>query len=102
DFGDVAFEAVKVDAGARLGNETGDAFTKAALRFFAKHALSVGARAVGLARFAYEIAVEYADTRKAFGKPIGHFQAVAFNLADRHMDVESARWMLWRAEAAWD
>ena len=38
------------------------------------------ARAVGLSRYAYEIAREYCETRKAFGKPIGHFQAVAFAL----------------------
>jgi alkylation response protein AidB-like acyl-CoA dehydrogenase len=44
---------------------------------------------VGVARSAFEIAREYCDTRKAFGKPIGHFQAVAFTLADRLMDVES-------------
>jgi alkylation response protein AidB-like acyl-CoA dehydrogenase len=48
------------------------------------------------------MARDYCDTRVAFGKPIGHFQAVAFNLADRLMDVESARWMLWRAAWAYD
>ncbi|HVY48889.1 MAG TPA: acyl-CoA dehydrogenase family protein [Minicystis sp.] len=100
DFGDLELEGVKVDAAARLAG--GGDFTQAALRFFAKHALVVGARGVGLARYAYEIAREYCDTRKAFGKPIGHFQAVAFNLADRHMDVESSRWLLHRAASAWD
>jgi alkylation response protein AidB-like acyl-CoA dehydrogenase len=93
---------VKVGASDRLGGEIGDAFTLACLRFFAKHALTVAARAVGLARFAYEIAREYCDTRKAFGKPIGHFQAVAFNLADRHIDAESARELVRRAAWAWD
>jgi acyl-CoA dehydrogenase len=87
----------RLSAGADAG-----AFTRATLRFFAKQGLIVAARAVGLARFGYEIALEYCDTRKAFGKPIGHFQAVAFNLADRHMDVESSRWLVWRAAAAWD
>jgi alkylation response protein AidB-like acyl-CoA dehydrogenase len=48
------------------------------------------------------MAREYCDTRKAFGKPIGHFQAVAFTLADRLMDVESSRWLVWRAAQAWD
>jgi alkylation response protein AidB-like acyl-CoA dehydrogenase len=102
-FGEIELADVAVAAEDRLlGGEGEGAFTRATLRFFAKHGLVVAARAVGLARFGYEIALEYCDTRKAFGKPIGHFQAVAFNLADRHMDVESSRWLVWRAAAAWD
>jgi alkylation response protein AidB-like acyl-CoA dehydrogenase len=87
------------DAPAHARLEPAGDFTRALLRFFARHALVVGARAVGLAQSAFDLAREYCDTRVAFGKPIGHFQAVAFNLADRLMDVESARWMVWRA--AW-
>jgi alkylation response protein AidB-like acyl-CoA dehydrogenase len=55
------------------------------------------ARQVGLARAAYEFALEYTQDRKAFGKPVAHFQSVAFTLADMAMDVEAARWMVWRA-----
>lgn len=103
NFGEIALESATVDASARLGESLSDAdFTRATLRFFTKHALVVAARAVGLARFAYEIALEHVGNRQAFGKPIGHFQAVAFNLADRHMDVESARWLVWKAAHAWD
>jgi alkylation response protein AidB-like acyl-CoA dehydrogenase len=69
-------------------------------RFFARAALVTAARQVGLARAAYETALAYTQDRQAFGKTIAHFQAVAFNLADMHMDVESARWMVWRA--AWE
>jgi alkylation response protein AidB-like acyl-CoA dehydrogenase len=98
-FGGVSFERAK---GRRVGVAPGADFVKATLRYFAKQALLVGARAVGLAHGAFELAREYCDTRVAFGKPIGHFQAVAFNLADRLMDVESARWMLWRAAWSWD
>lgn len=102
-FGEIALDGAIVAASARLGEGLSEAeLTRALLRFFTKHALVVAARAVGLARFAYEIALEYCETRKTFGKPIGHFQAVAFNLADRHMDVESARWLVWKAAAAWD
>ena len=45
---------------------------------------------------------DYCEQRKAFGKPIGHFQAVAFTLADRSMDLEAARAMVWRAASEWD
>jgi alkylation response protein AidB-like acyl-CoA dehydrogenase len=57
---------------------------------------------VGLARAAFDISREYCDIRKAFGKPIGHFQAVAFTLADRHIDAETARDLCRRAAWAWD
>jgi alkylation response protein AidB-like acyl-CoA dehydrogenase len=49
-----------------------------------------------------EVTREYVANRKAFGKPIGHFQAVAFNVADRTMDVEAARGLVWRAASLWD
>ena len=68
--------------------------------FFATQALLVAARAVGLARAAFEMTRDYCEQRKAFGKPIGHFQAVAFTLADRGMDLEAARAMVWRAALA--
>jgi alkylation response protein AidB-like acyl-CoA dehydrogenase len=100
-FGEIVLEDVVVDAPLeRCG--AGDAFTRATLRFFAKQALIVAARAIGLARFAHQIAVEHCEHRTAFGKPIGHFQAVAFALADRLMDVDSSRWLVWRAARAWD
>src|SRR4029079_19320795 len=102
-FGEIALEGALVGAAARLSADASEAgLTQGALRFFAKRALVVAARAVGLSRFAFEIAVEHVENRKAFGKPIGHFQAVAFSLADRHMEVEASRWMVWKAAHAWD
>jgi alkylation response protein AidB-like acyl-CoA dehydrogenase len=102
-FGEITLEGARVPEAARLygGSPEGD-ITRATLRFFAKRSLIVAARALGVARFAFDIAREYCDTRTAFGKPIGHFQAVAFTLADRLMDVESARWLVWKAARAWD
>jgi len=103
DFGAVELTGAVVPDSARLLGDPGEeGFTRAALRFFAKRALVVAARAVGLSRFAFDLAREHCENRTAFGKPIGHFQAVAFGLADRHMDVESARWLVWRAASAWD
>jgi len=96
-FGEVSFEQVLVPAeNVLLGR--GD-FGRATRRFFARQSLSAAARAVGLARAAWDVSRAYADERKAFGKPIGHFQSIAFLLADRHMDVEGARGLLYRA--AW-
>lgn len=101
-----SFGSLKLDGakGERLSRyEVGTPeHTRALCTFFAKNALIMAARAVGLSRAAFEVTREYVDTRKAFGKPIGHFQAVAFNVADRAMDVEAARGLVWRAAAAWD
>jgi acyl-CoA dehydrogenase len=85
---------VRVPADHKL---TGGAFVASAQRFLAHAALVRAARQVGLARASYETALEYTQDRQAFGKPVAHFQAIAFTLADMHMDVESARWMVWRA-----
>ena len=97
-FGGLELAGVK--AAARL--EGNGSFDQALVRFFARHALLVAARGVGLSRAAFDVTREYVDTRKAFGKPIGHFQAVAFNVADRAIDVDAARGLVWRAAAAWD
>ena len=102
-FGALRLEGVRVSEGARLRGDDGDpSLLRGTLRLFAKQSLLSAARAVGLARTAFDLAREYCDTRTAFGKPIGHFQAVAFTLADRLMDVDSSRWLVWRAAAAWD
>lgn len=99
-FGEIVLDRARVDAADRLLG--GDDFTKAALRFFSKQSMVIASRALGLARKAWELSRDYCEERKAFGKPIGHFQAIAFTLADRAMDVESARGLLLRAAWAWD
>ncbi|MDB4971551.1 MAG: Butyryl-CoA dehydrogenase [Myxococcales bacterium] len=71
-------------------------------RLFARTMLVNAARQVGLARAAYEFALQYTQERKAFGKPVAHFQSIAFTLADMAMDVEAARWMVWRAATQLD
>ncbi len=98
-FGGVALEGVAVGDDARLphGGET-----DRLLWLFATQGLLAAARGVGLARAAFDTTRAYVEERKAFGKPIGHFQAVAFNLADRAMDLEAARSLVWRAAWLWD
>ncbi len=77
-------------------------FKRATLRFFAKHALLVAARCVGLSRAAFEVTRAYVAERRAFGKPVAHFQAVAFTVADRAMDVDASRVLVHRAAWLWD
>ena len=99
-FGGLVLDGVKVTDADRLTGAKD--FVAATIRFFAKQALLVAARGVGLSRAAFETTRDYCDSRRAFGKAIGHFQAVAFTLADRAMDVEAARALVWRAAWAWD
>jgi alkylation response protein AidB-like acyl-CoA dehydrogenase len=60
---------------------------------------AVGAQALGIARAAYEYALDYAKERHAFGKPIIMNQGVAFKLADMATEIDAARLLVWRA--AW-
>jgi acyl-CoA dehydrogenase len=60
---------------------------------------AVGAQALGIARAAYEYALDYAKDRRAFGKPIIMNQGIAFKLADMAMEIDAARLLVWRA--AW-
>ncbi|HVF12168.1 MAG TPA: acyl-CoA dehydrogenase family protein, partial [Actinomycetota bacterium] len=57
---------------------------------------------LGLARAALDYATDYAKERTAFGRPIGAFQAISFKIADRAMDLETARLMVWKAAWALD
>jgi alkylation response protein AidB-like acyl-CoA dehydrogenase len=71
----------------------------ASMATFEKTRPAVGAMAVGIARAAYEYALEYAKTRVQFGKPIVENQGVAFKLADMKTAVDASRLLVWRA--AW-
>jgi alkylation response protein AidB-like acyl-CoA dehydrogenase len=99
-FGGLELAGVVVPDSARLLGGTD--FNAAMVRFFARNALVIAARGVGLSRAAFDVTREYVDGRKAFGKPIGHFQSVAFTVADRAMDVDAGRGLVWRAASAWD
>lgn len=55
--------------------------------------------ALGIAKAAYETAVQYAKDKQLYGKPIGELQAIQFMLADMHMQTEAARLLAYRA--AW-
>ncbi|MDQ7794674.1 MAG: acyl-CoA dehydrogenase family protein [bacterium] len=57
----------------------------------------VGSAAVGIARAAYEFALEYAQQRVQFGKPILTKQAISFPLADMATAIDAARLLCWRA-----
>lgn len=71
--------------------------SQAAMATFEASRPIVGAQAVGIARAAYEYALEYAKERVQFGRPIIDNQAIAFTLADMKLEIDAARLLVWRA-----
>ena len=70
---------------------------QAAMATFEASRPTVGAQAIGIARAAYEYALEYAKDREQFGRAIIENQAIAFTLADMKLEIEAARLLVWRA-----
>src|SRR5690606_1605526 len=56
--------------------------------------VNVAARACGVAIRAFELAIDYAQQRKTFGKPIAEHQAIAFKLAEMASKIEAAHLMM--------
>ncbi|MFM9370231.1 acyl-CoA dehydrogenase family protein [Streptomyces sp. Da 82-17] len=72
---------------------------QAAMATFEVSRPTVGAQALGIARAAYEYALDYAGDREAFGRPIVENQSIAFALADLRTEIEAVRLLIW--QAAW-
>lgn len=85
------FQDVRVPASNMVGEE-GTGFRKFA-RTLDKGRVNVAALSVGLAQASYEAAVAYSKERHQFGKPIGAFQGIHFQIAEMATDVEAARLM---------
>jgi alkylation response protein AidB-like acyl-CoA dehydrogenase len=98
--GSLVMSDARIPGDRLLGEEGGG--MALALDFFAASRPQVAASAVGLARAAFEHALEHARTRRTFGRPLLARQAVAFKLADMAIEIEAARLLTWRACAALD
>lgn len=96
----LTFDGVRVPKANRIGNE-GDGFRIAMQTLDASRPIT-SAFAVGVARAAMEHAIAYAQERKAFGKPIGGFQAVQFMLADMAAKVHAGRLLVLHAASLVD
>lgn len=64
--------------------------------------ISHSARSIGIAEAAFESALSYSQERVQFGRPIHKFQAISFKLARMAMDIEAARWLMYRAAWMYD
>lgn len=91
------FNDVRVPKENRIGDE-GFGF-KFAMNVLEGGRIGIAAQALGIASGAYELALNYAKERKAFGKPIADLQAIQFKLADMATSIEAARLLC--LKAAW-
>jgi hypothetical protein len=89
DTCEIHFEELRVPEENRLGAE-GQGY-RIALANLEGGRIGIAAQAVGMARAAYEIALDYAQERRSFCKAIVEHQAVAFRLADMATWLEAAR-----------
>jgi acyl-CoA dehydrogenase len=89
----------KLDERLARIREGGKGQSQAAMQTFETSRPTVGAQALGIARAAYEYALDYAKQREQFGRPIISNQAIAFTLANMKLEIDAARLLVWRA--AW-
>ena len=94
----ILFNDVKVPKENRIG-EDGFGF-KFAMKTLAGGRIGIAAQALGIASGAYELALEYSKTRKAFGTEIMNHQIIQFKLADMATRIEASRLLC--LKAAWE
>ena len=92
----VRFDNVQLSATALLGGGEGDFSYE---NFVARSRLAWCALSVGTAQAALDYLVPYCNERVAFGEPISHRQAVAFNISNIAIEAEGMRLLTWRAAA---
>ena len=92
---ELLFENCEVPATNILG-EVGKGY-KIAIETLNEGRIGIGAQMVGIAQGAYEAALGYVKTREQFGKAIGQFQGVQFQLAEMRTQLEAARLMVYNA-----
>ncbi|MDO8598433.1 MAG: acyl-CoA dehydrogenase, partial [Sulfuricaulis sp.] len=90
----VFYTDVKVPASAVLG-QVGQGW-EAVDAYLWYERLCLSAARTGAASAAFDYALEYAKTRKQFGRPIGQFQAISHKLADMKMMLDISRTMVYR------
>ncbi len=89
------FNDVKVPKENRIG-EDGFGFSFA-MKTLSGGRIGIASQALGIAAGAYELSLQYAKERKAFGKEIAQHQAIQFKLADMATEIEAARLLIYKA-----
>jgi alkylation response protein AidB-like acyl-CoA dehydrogenase len=92
---ELVFEECSIPDANRLG-AVGEGF-KQAMKILDGGRISIAALSLGIARGAYQAALRYAQERQQFDKPIAHFQAISFKLADMATEIEAADLLIQQA-----
>ena len=92
---ELIFDNVRIPEENVIG-DVGAGF-KQAMQILDGGRISIASLSCGIARGAYEASVKYAKEREQFGKPIAHFQAISFKLADMATEVEAAELLTFQA-----
>jgi alkylation response protein AidB-like acyl-CoA dehydrogenase len=98
---EIVFDGYECPSAALLGDREGQGFRQM-MGGLELGRIQVAARAVGVARAAFEDSMRYAQQRETFGQPIWRHQAVGHRLADMATRVDAARLLTLRAAAALD
>jgi alkylation response protein AidB-like acyl-CoA dehydrogenase len=93
---EVHLEDYAVPAGNLLGGQEGEGFIHV-MSGLEVGRINIAARAVGVARAAFDQAIRYAQQRETFGKPIAEHQAIQLKLADMATKIEAARLLTYQA-----
>ena len=93
DTTEMVFDGYRAEAEDILGGEPGKGFVHM-MDGVEVGRVNVAARACGISIRAFELAVEYAQQRTTFGKPIAQHQAIAFQLAEMATKVEASHMMM--------
>jgi butyryl-CoA dehydrogenase len=100
DTAQIRFENCRIPVENRIGEE-GEGY-RIALSALEGGRIGIAAQSVGMARSAFEVALQYAKERESFGTAIFNHQAVGFRLADCATQLEAARQLIWHAAALRD
>ncbi|GAB3647496.1 acyl-CoA dehydrogenase family protein [Ramlibacter alkalitolerans] len=100
DTAQIRFEDCRIPAANLIGEE-GEGY-RIALSALEGGRIGIAAQSIGMARSAFEVALQYAKERESFGTAIFNHQAVGFRLADCATRLEAARQLVWHAASLRD
>jgi alkylation response protein AidB-like acyl-CoA dehydrogenase len=98
---ELIFDNVSVPESNLLGENEGQGFRQV-MSGLEVGRINIGARAVGVARAAFEDAIHYSQQRKTFGKAISDHQAIQLKLAEMYTKIQAARQLVSLAAKAKD
>jgi alkylation response protein AidB-like acyl-CoA dehydrogenase len=92
---ELIFDNCKIPYENLLG-DIGDGFIQS-MKVLDGGRISIAALSLGIAKGAYQAALQYSKERFQFGKPISHFQAISFKLADMATEIEASELLIYNA-----